>query len=153
MTLSTVYEKHGLTGELIFENALSRLMNGLATIDEALDYIMEFARGHWSLVVDENLESLAHELALLNYGVIAIPKGTQDREIRDKFASRGVFITSDASDFDLSLVPQPFDEGMIVVPNGVDARRLARAMEKVLMGWRKNHGAKPVKVKLRRSDV
>ena len=149
---TTIYEKYGLTGELIYENALSRLLKGLATLDEAMDYIMEFARGDWSLLIDENLQALSHELALLNYGVAKVPKGTSDAEIRRSW-NRDVFITEDRGDFSLDEVPVPFVRGMILVPGGVDAKRLAKAIEKVLMTWRKTHGATPVKVQLRRGDI
>ena len=155
MTQSTmhVFEKYGLTGELIFENALQRLLNGKATVDEALDYIMEFARGHWSLIIDENLESLADALAALNYDAEVVPKGISDDEIRRTFAGAGVFVTSNDRDFRLAEVPQPFRKGMILVPNGVDDQRLAREIERVLMTWRKLHRATPVKHQVERGRL
>jgi hypothetical protein len=148
---TTIYEKHGLTGQLIFENAVSKLMNGLASLDEAMDYIMEFARGHWSLVIDENLEDLVRELERLNYDVVAVPKGISDDDIRRNWCD-DVFITSNDRDFSLLEVPSPFRRGMIIVPNGVDARRLAQVIERRLMTWRKDHGG-PVKVQVLRGDL
>ena len=144
-------DRYGLTGELIYENALSKLLSGDTTVEGAMDYIMEFARGQWSLVIDENLESLARELEKMNYDVVAVPKGTSDDEIRRTWSS-DVFITSNDRDFSLSEVPVPFRRGMILVPNGVDEKRLARAVEAVLMTWRKDHGG-PVKVKIDRGSL
>ncbi len=155
MTTSTmdVLGRYGLTGKLILENAIQRLLDGRATVDEAMDYIMEFARGHWSLVVDENLESLADALAQLNYDPLAVPKGMSDDAIRRKYGDRGVFVTSNDRDFTLDDVPDPFERGMILVPNGADEQRLARAIERVLMTWRKDHGADPVKRRIERSEL
>lgn len=152
-TTFDVLDRYGLTGKLIFENAIQRLLNGKATVEEALDYIMEFARGHWSLVIDENLESLADQLAKLNYDAEVVPKGMPDDEIRKQLANDGVFITSNDRDFTLDEVPKPFRKGILLVPNGADDERLARAIERVLMTWRKHHGAAPVRHIINRSDL
>jgi hypothetical protein len=146
-------ERYGLTGKLILENALQKLLNGKASIEEALDYIMEFARGQWSLIIDENLESLADVLAYMNYDAQTVPKGTSDEEIRRRFAGRGVFITSNDRDFSLDEVPDPFERGMVLVPNGPDDVLIARAIESVLMTWRKTHGAAPVRRAIQRGDL
>jgi hypothetical protein len=153
MTTLDVFERYGLTGRLIFENALRQLQAGEKPLEEALDYIMEFARGGWKLVIDENLESLAVELSKIRYAVLVIPKGTSDEDVLRKYATRGVFITSDSSDFNLSMVPDPFDEGMIIVPNGVDSTLLTKVIEAHLMNWRSEHPAQPVKLKIARGDV
>lgn len=150
--VSDVAEKHGLTGELIYEHAIAPLLSGQISPEAALEYIMEFARGGWPLVIDENLESLADELARRNYSVATVPKGTTDDEIRRDYA-RDVFITSDSGDFDLSEVPGTFRRGLILVPNGVHARRLAKAIERLLMNWRKENGAAPVKARIERGDL
>ena len=152
-TINEIFERYGLTGELIYENALRKLLDGKATLEQALDYIMEFARGGWSLVVDENLESLADALAELNYGVRTVPKGISDEEIRQRHSSRGVFITSNDQDFSLDEVPEVFEDGMILVPNGVDDGLLARRIEHILMTWRKQHRAAPVRTQIRRGDL
>ncbi len=76
-----------------------------------------------------------------------------DDEIRRKYGDRGVFITSNDLDFKLEEVPEPFERGMILVPNGMDDHRLARAIERVLMTWRKNHGAAPVRHRIGRGDL
>jgi hypothetical protein len=148
-----IYERYGVTGELIFENAVQKLLDGRASVEEAMDYIMEFARGSWTLVIDENLESLADALAELNYGVRVVPKGMSDDHIRRKYGDRGVFITSDDGDFSLDEVPDPFEDGMILVPNCVDEVRLARAIERVLMTWRKRRKAAPVAHRIARGDI
>jgi hypothetical protein len=153
MTVFDALDRYGLTGELIYENALRKLLAGQASIEEALDYIMEFARGNWSLVIDENLESLADALAGLNYAVKSVPKGMPDDEIRKKYGSLGVFITSNDRDFSLDEAPAPFEDGLILVPNGVDAQRLARAIERVLMTWRKQYKAAPVRCQINRGDL
>lgn len=152
MNAQTAYDRYGLTGELIYDSAVSKLADGQITVDEAMDYIMQFARGGWSITVDENLESLADELADLNYNAAVVPKGTSDDEIRQKYSDE-LFITSDGTDFSLSEVPRPFRRGMIIVPNGVDEKRLARAVEKELMTWRKSHRASPVRVQIQRGDL
>lgn len=148
-----VGEKYGQIGELIYENAVSRLLSGKATVEQAMDYIMEFARGHWSLVIDENLELLADELAGLNYGVRKVLKGLTDDEIRKRYGGRGVFITANDHDFSFDEVPDTFEDGMILVPSGADAKRLAHAVERVLMTWRKSKKAAPVTVRIDRGDL
>ena len=148
-----VLDRYGLTGELIFKNAVQKLLNGKATVEQAMDYIMEFARGGWQVIVDENLESLADELANLNYRVVKIPKGMSDEEIRRQFADKGVFITSNDRDFDLAEVPVPFVEGLLLVPNGLHERLLSRTIERLLMNWRKQHKSAPVAVGIHRDDV
>jgi len=151
-TTIDVFDRYGLTGKLIFENALQRLLSGKATVDEAMDYIMEFARGGWHLVVDENQASLVRELEKLRYLVRAVPLGMSDDDIRKKYAQRGVFITSNDRDFTLDEVPDQFEDGMILVPSSADSRRLAKAVEALLMTWQEVHGG-PVKHRITRDDL
>ncbi len=151
-TTFDVFDRHGLTGKLIFENALQRLLNGKSSVDEALDYIMDFARGGWHLVVDENQASLVRELEKLRYLVRAVPLGMSDDDIRRKYAQRGVFITSNDRDFSLDEVPEPFEDGMILVPSSADSQRLAKAVEAVLMSWQEKHGG-PVAHRINRDDL
>ena len=150
--MSQFLDQYGLTGQLIYDNAVAKLLTGEASVAQAMEYIMEFARGGWSLVVDENLEALADELAHLNYNVEAVPKGMSDDQIRKDYGG-DVFITSNDADFDLSEVPGTFRLGLILVPNGVDPRKLAKAIERLLMDWRQKHGAAPVKSRINRGDL
>jgi len=152
-----IADKHGSTGRFIYREGIKRFMEGEIDAEELLDRVMEFARGNWTLMVDENrMGGLVSALRELRYRVRTVRPGEADEQITKKFRHgnySGIFITEDRSDFSLGQVPNIFDEGLILLPGVGQPDQQAKAIEKVLMNWRDDHGGEPVRVRLTKQDV
>jgi len=152
-----IAEKHGSTGWYIYKEAVKRFLEDEIGLEEMMDRVMEFARGNWTLMVDENrMGGLVSTLRELRYRVRTVRPGETDGQIVNKFKQgnySGVFITEDRGDFSLDQVPDIFDEGLILLPGIGQPEQQAKAIENVLMHWRDNHGGRPVRVRLTKKDV
>ena len=153
-----IAEKHGSTGRYIYKEAVKRFLEDEISLEEMMDRVMEFARGNWTLIVDENRrKGLTEALNARRYNASEVGRpGISDKEIKARFRQRrerGVFITVDRSDFSLDMVPEIFGRGLILLPDGGQPEQQAKAIENVLMHWRDTHGGKPVKVRLTKKDV
>jgi len=152
-----IADKHGSTGRFLYREGVKRFIEGEIDAEQLLDRVMEFARGSWTLVVDENrMGGLVSALRELRYRVRTVRPGEPDKQIIKKFKRgnySGVFITEDRSDFSLKQIPDIFDEGLILLPGVGQPDQQARAIENVLMHWQDDHSGEPVRVRLTKQDV
>jgi len=153
-----IADKHGSTGRFLYREGVKRFIEGEIDAEQLLDRVMEFARGNWMLIVDENRrKGLTEALNARRYNASEVGRpGMSDEEIKARFRKRrerGVFITADRSDFSLDMVGKIFERGLILLPDAGQPDQQAKAIENVLMHWRDTHGGKPVKVRLTKKDV
>ena len=132
-----IAEKHGSTGRYIYKEAVKRFLEDEISLEEMMDRVMEFARGNWTLMVDENRgEGLVSALRELRYRVRTVRSGETDDQIVNKFKQgnySGIFITEDRGDYSLDQVSNIFDEGLILLPGVGQPEQQAKAIENVLM--------------------
>jgi hypothetical protein len=153
-----IADKHGSTGRFIYREGVKRFIEGEIDAEQLLDRVMEFARGNWTLTVDENRHGgLTRALVARGYNADEIrPAGITDEEIKRRYrqgSEKGVFVTADRSDFSLADVPAVFPRGLILLPDIGQPDQQARAIENVLMHWRDDHSGEPVRVRLTKQDV
>ncbi|HVC94887.1 MAG TPA: hypothetical protein VND64_14420 [Pirellulales bacterium] len=160
-----IFERDGDVGIFMYERVVLPLQTDEIDVEDAIQLIMEFARGGFSLVAEHGLKRLAVALARIhNHNVLVVPPDVPADQIADRYGGQGVFITRSPAEgtksrmrrggrsapFRFPMVPLPFHFGMIFVPDvsGHRAKQVAKIIDDLLMTWRSKHPAEPVKVRI-----